>query len=437
MSHMPISQINNDNVAPIYSNNQSLPMDTYSYNNCVLTHNIAYLSQLQVHQFFQIKADNDKLRTENAELKTNNDELQKEVTNVKKRLADCEAELKYERQRGCAHEVKKRYVVSRFKPYFVAPHQHSWTHEKVEQTISSICSLNDIIKLDRQWNFIKHNQTLQRLYYLIPALIKLNSMVGLDDIKKDIFKKVIYYIQNPHNEEYLHTIISGPPGVGKTEFARIYADIFVRLGVLKSDKFIEIKRDDLVGQYLGQTAPRTRKLLEEAMDGVLFLDEAYSLGNQEKRDSFSKEAIDMINQYLSEQKGKFMFIIAGYEEDLNSCLFAYNQGMRRRFHSHYNISGYKPDELRQIFLRKIQFANYHTGISNGELDRFFNENKEQFGYYGGDIEKLVNEIKQVQSLRTFSTNIRSKEVVIDDIIQSLNNIEEKKVNSQPPPFMYV
>jgi DNA polymerase III delta prime subunit len=434
---MPISQINNYTRLPVLSNNSQFHLDPYSYNNCVLTHNITYLSQLQVHQLFQIKTDNEKLKTENAELKTKNDELQKEVTNVKKRLVDCEVDLKHERHRGCAHEAKKRNIISRFKPYFVLRNQYSWTDEKVEQTISSIRSLNDIIKLDRQWNFIKHNQTLQKLYYLIPALIKLNYMVGLDDIKKDIFKKVIYYIQNPHNEEYLHTIISGPPGVGKTEFARIYADIFVRLGVLKSDKFIEIKRDDLVGQYLGQTAPRTRKLLEEAMDGVLFLDEAYSLGNQEKRDSFSKEAIDMINQYLSEQKSKFMFIIAGYEEDLNSCLFAYNQGMRRRFHSHYNITGYKPDELRQIFLRKLKFANYHTGITNGELDRFFKENKEQFGYYGGDIEKLVNEIKQVQSLRTFSTNTKSKEVVMDDITQSLNNIKEKKVKSQPPPFMYI
>lgn len=437
MSYMPMSQINNYTMKPVQFNNHGYHMDPYSYNNCVLTHNIAYLSQIQVHQLFQIKEDNEKLKTENAELKKKNEEIQKEFTIVKKRLADCEVDLKYERTRNWSHETKKHCVVSRFKPYFVPPHKLSWSDDKVEQTIRSIHSLNDIIKLDHQWNFIKHNQTLQRLYYLIPALVRLNTMVGLDEIKKDIFKKVIYYIQNPHNEEYLHTIISGPPGVGKTEFARIYADIFVRLGVLKSDKFIEIKRDDLVGQYLGQTAPRTRKLLEEAMDGVLFLDEAYSLGNQEKRDSFSKEAIDMINQYLSERKGKFMFIVAGYEDDLNSCLFAYNQGMRRRFHSHYNISGYKPDELRQIFLRKLQNANYHTGIANREIDYFFKEHKEQFSYYGGDIEKLVNEIKQVQSLRTFSTNTKSKEVVMDDIIQSLRNIEEKKVKSQPPPFMYI
>ena len=323
------------------------------------------------------------------------------------------------------------------KPYFISKHKSSWSDEKIQQTIRTIKSIDDIIKLNHQWEYIKHNQTLQRLYYLIPALIRLNSMIGLNDIKKDIFKKIIYYIQNPHNEEYLHTIISGPPGVGKTEFARIYADIFVRLGVLKSNKFTEIKRDDLVGQYLGHTAIQTRKLLDEAMGGVLFLDEAYSLGNQEQRDSFSKEAIDMLNQYLSEQKGQFMFIIAGYEEDLNSCLFAYNKGMRRRFHSHYNMSGYKPDELRQIFNRKIQEANYQTSIPNTELDCFFKENKQHFKYFGGDIEKLVNEIKQVQSLRTFSSNIKSREVIFSDITQALENIEYKNDTSQPPPFMYM
>jgi SpoVK/Ycf46/Vps4 family AAA+-type ATPase len=414
--------------------NQIYSLDPIIYNNNILTYTVSHLSQIKIDEFSQIKAKNKRLLLENTELK-------KENTNIKKRLADCEYTLNYERECKQRRECKKQTIISRFKPYFVSRHKDSWSDEKVNETINSIKSLNDIINLNHQWNFIKHNQTLQRLYFLIPALIKLTDMVGLDDIKKDIFKKIIYYIQNPHNEEYLHTIISGPPGVGKTDFARIYADIFVRLGVLKSDKFIEIKRDDLVGEYLGQTAPRTRKILEEAMNGVLFLDEAYSLGNQEKRDSFSKEAIDMINQYLSEQKDKFMFIVSGYEEDLNSCLFAYNQGMRRRFHSHYNIKGYNSNELTQIFLQKIKFAKYQTKISDDELNHFFEKNKEQFEYYGGDIEKLVNEIKQVQSLRIFhlqnSKEFKSKDIIFEDIIESLKTIKDKKTKSQIPLFMYI
>ena len=95
---------------------------------------------------------------------------------------------------------------------------------------------------------------------------------------------------------------------------------------------------------------KTRELLEKASGGVLFIDEAYSLGNSEKRDSFSKEAIDMINQYLSENKNDLMVIIAGYDEELDKCFFAYNPGLKRRFSSYYKIEGYDYNELIDIFL---------------------------------------------------------------------------------------
>jgi len=305
-------------------------------------------------------------------------------------------------------------------------HQLSWNDELVKKTISSIKSIDDIINLDNLWMSLRHNTILQRLYYIIPPLIKLKNMVGLNDIKKDIFKKIIYYIQNDFNNEYLHTIISGPPGVGKTEFAILYADIFVRLGILKSNKFIEIKKEDLVGEYLGHTGPKTKKILENAMGGVLFLDEAYSLGNSQKTDNFSKEAIDMLNQYMSEKKGEFMFIIAGYYEDIESCFFSYNKGLRRRFHSHYNIEGYKPNELKDIFLNKLKLTSYKINILDTDLLNFFNENINHFPYYGGDIEKFVNEIKQVQALRTFNSNENNKNIILNDLNISISNLTNKR-----------
>lgn len=397
--------------------------DLIAYNNCVLTHNIAYLSSLPIIQCQQIQIANDELRRENYLLKRNLSVCEiiiNETTKKQKIVADAE------------------FMPIQYAPIYFPIKSESWSEEKINLTISSIKSINDIIKLNNLWIHLRHNITLQKLYNLIPALIKLDKMIGLLDIKKDIFKKIIYYIQNPHDDEYLHTIISGPPGVGKTEFAKIYADICVRLGILKTNKFIEIKRDDLIGQYLGQTAPRTRELLESAMGGVLFLDEAYSLGNSEKKDSFSKEAIDMLNQYLSERKSEFMFIAAGYEEDLDSCFFAHNKGLRRRFHSHYKISGYKPKELREILIGKVANTQYSINIPSKELDNFFCENKEQFKNYGGDIEKLFNEIKQVQSLRTFNLNISNKDIDIEDIIIAQKNLQDKMTQQSQPPFgMYV
>ncbi len=426
--------------------NQITQMDPLTYNNCVLTHNIAILSSIPFHQLIverdKIKADFDNLKKEK--------EL--EVSNLQRKLSEYEHLKKDNKNKSCCtgndktntnintntrDNTKNYNYPCRFQTIYHPPNTKSWTPEKISLTISSIKSIDDIIKLKPHWFEIRHNPTLQRLHYLITPLTKLKNMVGLEDIKKDIFKKIVYWIQNDYNNEYLHTIISGPPGVGKTEFAKIYADIFVRLGILKTDKFTEIKRDDLVGEYLGQTSPKTRQLLESAMGGVLFLDEAYSLGNQEKRDSFSKEAIDMLNQYLSERKGEFMFIIAGYEEDLNSCLFSYNKGMRRRFHSHYKIKGYESKELKDIFIRKLGQTLYSTDISEQNLLRFFADNKAQFPYFGGDIEKLLNEIKQCQSLRSFNSNSKDKKIILNDMTQALKNMEDKDNSNSPPWGMYV
>jgi hypothetical protein len=332
--------------------------------------------------------------------------------------------------------------INKYKLITYNPNKYSYSKEDTLNIISNIKNINDIINLNGLWANIKHNYILQKLYYLIEPLKLLQKMVGLDDIKKDIYKKIIYYVMNPYNNEYLHTIISGPPGVGKTEFAKIYADIFVHLGILKNDKFIQIKRSDLIGQFLGQTTHKTKEILDSAMGGVLFLDEAYSLGNSNKNDSYSKESIDIINQYLSEKKGEFMFIVAGYEDELDSCLFSYNQGLRRRFQSHYKINGYNASELKEIFIGMVGKTHSRmkfniNEISNEELDNFFNNNLDKFKCYAGDIELLFNEIKYTQSLRTFNNNIKNKNIILKDIEISLENIQKNKKNNEPPFGMYL
>jgi SpoVK/Ycf46/Vps4 family AAA+-type ATPase len=117
----------------------------------------------------------------------------------------------------------------------------------------------------------------------------------------------------------LHTVIEGEPGTGKTELAEKIGKVYLKLGILKNDIFKKVKRSDLIAGYLGQTAIKTARLIEECKGGVLFIDEAYSLGNAEGkdgRDSFSKECIDVLNQSLTENKNNFVCIIAGYKEDL-------------------------------------------------------------------------------------------------------------------------
>lgn len=411
-----------------------------------LLKNINLLTDFNVNYFNKLKEDNNKLQEKI-------DDLNGTVKNLRKRkydLMDKNRELKdiislYEYAKETDSESRKNkkqdnVKIPKFRKY--RKNKESYDERITKNYLMNINSISSILELEDKWINIRHNEELQRLFNLIPPLKDLDNMVGLEDIKKEVLKKIIYYIQNPKNDEYLHTIISGPPGVGKTQFAKIYAKIFVHLGILQNNKFIEVKRDQLVGEYLGQTAPKTRKVLESGMGGVIFIDEAYSLGNPEKRDSFSKESIDMINQYLSEKKNEFMMVIAGYEKELKESFFSFNPGLQRRFSTHYNIKGYDNKELTQIFNFKLTELNYENKIDNSDLEDFFDKNKDNFEFFGGSIEQLINEIKYSHSFRTFYECNKSRDIIKQDLDKAfesylVNKNKTDKEKYEPPFGMYL
>ena len=109
---------------------------------------------------------------------------------------------------------------------------------------------------------------------------------------------------------------------------------------------------DLIAGYLGQTAIKTKEVIQNSLGGVLFIDEAYSLGNNEKRDSFAKECLDTLCESLTEHKDDLMVIIAGYEEQLDECFFAFNQGLNSRFTWRFHTDKYSPNELKEILIKK-------------------------------------------------------------------------------------
>lgn len=423
--------------------------------NELLLYNISLLTSYPIAHYSQLLYENDILRKTNMEVTIESNTIRNKnikLVNERKRLRDVNLELEIENENlasdyrqlkkklGCCDDKSSNTtngnLVNQYITMKYIKNPNSYSNEEISNTLKTITSLESILQLKDKWINIRHNTILQKLHNIIPAIEKLIAMIGLVDVKKEVFKKIVYYVKNSSLDEYLHTQIAGPPGVGKTEFAKIYADIFVRLGILKTSNFIEIKRDDLVGKYLGQTAPKTRELLEKAMGGVLFLDEAYSLGNEEKRDSFSKEAIDMINVYLSERKHDFMFIIAGYEDDLENCFFGYNKGLKRRFSSSYNIKGYDALELKEIFLLKVD-KKYTVSIASNVLDEFFEKNKNHFKFYGGDIEKFYNEIKYSSCFRTFLDNSTEMNIIIEDLENALKIFNIKKDDYKPCLNMYI
>jgi len=418
------------NIEPLNDNNDYIK--NYLLYNISLLQNypITHYNYL-LHEVDTQKNLNMLILSEKTKLEQEKKDLLLETGRLKRKITHLEDELYVE------ENPEKKIKISKYEYFKFNTTKKSYDNEKINETLYNIRSIDDIINLKDKWYNIRHNKELQKLYYTIPALEKLNSLVGMTKLKNDVFRKLIYFVKNEHTDEYLHTVICGPPGVGKTEFAKIYADIFVRLNVLSSDTFIEIKRDDLVGKYLGQTAPKTRELLDKALGGVIFLDEAYSLGNEEKRDSFSKEAIDMINQYLSEHKHDLMFIIAGYEDDIEKCFFSYNKGLKRRFSTVYTIDNYDYKELLEIFRTKVKYYKYNLCIEDEIIEKFFKDNKDIFVNQGGDIERLFNEIKYNQCLRIFKNNIKNVDIKIEDINNSVNIFKKKEENNKIILNMYL
>ena len=293
--------------------------------------------------------------------------------------------------------------------------------KKSKKRKSSIDSIDSLLE---EMHKRKKKKTTSRyekgiLYKLAPTLSKLNRMVGMNKLKKNIINQVLYYIQglNGYNDGMMHTVIEGSPGTGKTDVARIIGEIYRKLDFLSNDGFRVAKRDDFVAGYLGQTAIKTQKLLEECYGGVLFIDEAYSLGNPEGRDSFAKEALDTLNQFLSENKNNFVCIIAGYKDSLEKSFFNMNEGLKRRFPWKYNIESYTSKELQKIFLKQIFEDYWEIDCEKNKLDEIFEENCKYLSFNGGDTENLFQKCKIAHSHRIFCTeeSYDKRTLNIDDI----------------------
>ncbi|ALA42604.1 MULTISPECIES: AAA family ATPase [Paenibacillus] len=183
---------------------------------------------------------------------------------------------------------------------------------------------------------------------------ELDHLVGLDNIKDLVFE-VYAFLQIAHmrtdagllsNAHVYHMIFKGNPGTGKTTVARIIAKMLQKMGVLSKGHLIEVERADLVGEYIGHTAQKTRDLVKKSLGGVLFIDEAYSLARGGEKD-FGKEAIDTLVKSMEDQKNQFILILAGYSGEMDFFLRT-NPGLPSRFPIQLDFPDYTVDQLIQI-----------------------------------------------------------------------------------------
>jgi AAA+ superfamily predicted ATPase len=240
-------------------------------------------------------------------------------------------------------------------------------------------------------------------------------MIGMDNIKESIFNKIILHLQNLDNKntDFNHIVLCGAPGMGKTHVAKILGKIYTKMGFLSKGDFKEAKITDLKAGYIGQTEIKTQKLLDESKGCVLFFDEAYSLGGDNKFDSYSQSIIDVINPYLDKYKDDFILIVAGYKNDLEQRFFKGNQGLKSRFGLWLEINEYKPNELNMIFKKKIEDYGWKF-IDEDIKDRVFIDNKDSFKFFGRDIENLFSKCKLAHAKRVLFTLPEEKKIINKD-----------------------
>ena len=372
--------------------------------------------------------------------------------------------------------------------------------DKLDGPVACIADLIEVGKLYEKENFLQSNYSInvRAIHGMIPSLQELEALIGLKDVKTRLLDQIMFFSQDLHDPELylppppppeeeqpdmgpltgvlhilplqrkknpllgpqelnkhqscfqnddhldmLHTIIEGPPGTGKTIFGKILARIYLSLGITYSDTFKIVRRSDLIGEYLGHTAMKTQRAIDEAMGGVLFIDEAYSLGSGAKKfDSYSKECIDTINQNLSERKGKWVCIIAGYADELEKNIFSVNPGLKRRFSFRYRLEKYTWQELSQIFIYKVKKMEWDLDLkAQLTLERGYLQHKmDQFPNFGGDIETLLLHTKIEHGRRVFGTDPLHHKVInsadIEKGLQRFMSYRKTKVD-KPPDNLYV
>lgn len=210
----------------------------------------------------------------------------------------------------------------------------------------------------------KGNDERARHYPLEQIELKMSRLIGMDDVKKTVKEIYAWLYVNRLRKQHrlktetqsLHMLFKGNPGTGKTTVARLLGELFAEMGVLPKGHLIEAERADLVGEYIGQTAQKTRDLIKKAHGGILFVDEAYSLARGGEKD-FGKEAIDTLVKHMEDKKDEFLLILAGYSHEMNRFL-RMNPGLPSRFPIMINFPDYSEQELAAISDQMIAEREY-------------------------------------------------------------------------------
>lgn len=267
---------------------------------------------------------------------------------------------------------------------------------------------------------------------------ELNKLIGMEEVKKEL-KKIINYIsvgKNRNNMPMLHMCFSGNPGTGKTTVARIVGKLFEERNILsEKGKFVEAQRADLIGEYVGQTAPRTERVISRAEGGVLFIDEAYSIASyiqDEAGRDYGAECIATLLKEMEDKRDNLCVILAGYTKEMENMLKV-NPGFQSRIQFTINFPDYTAEELYEIFKNLCKEEKYilSSNLKSTLVEHFEQARKKENFSNGRYVRSLFEKIKIEQANRVFEDDTASRCVIrkcdIEEVIKKVKPEKQEKI----------
>ena len=274
------------------------------------------------------------------------------------------------------------------------------------------------------------------------VLSQLDELIGMENVKQAIRELCQTIQMNKKREEVgievknpaIHIVFTGNPGTGKTTVARLLGKLFYAMQLLPSDKVVETDKSKLVAQYVGQTPKLVNKVIDNAMGGVLFIDEAYTLaGDGINKDTYGQEAIDTLMKRMEDDRGKFVVIAAGYENEMQNFLSA-NSGLKSRFTHFIHLEDYNPDELFELYCLYAKKACYVLSPEAKNkaylrIEEIYKNRGKDFAN-GRTIRNLFDETIRQMSTRIATVEDLTKEMLVTILEDDIPHNEVKKLSVQ-------
>lgn len=254
------------------------------------------------------------------------------------------------------------------------------------------------------------------------VLKELEQLIGLEEVKKDVYELInLLEIQKKRSAEglknidvTLHTVFLGPPGTGKTSVARLLSRIFKHLGFLSKGQMYETDREGMVAGYVGQTAAKVDKVVEESLGGVLFIDEAYALTQNATGNDYGSEAVNTLLKRMEDHRGDLAVVVAGYTEPMKEFIES-NPGLRSRFNRYFRFSHFSPEQLFLIFENFCKNSDFIIDADAKEkltdtFDLLFSKKDENFGN-ARVVRNLFEKCVQNQANRIVNLPVLNQEIL--------------------------